>query len=41
MVVTHRNSTQAKWQVENCIDFRKLNVAIKKDPYPLFFTMKC
>ncbi len=24
-----------------CINFRKLNVATKKDPYPLPFTMKC
>ncbi len=25
-------------KLKNCIDFRKLNVATKKDPYPLPFT---
>jgi hypothetical protein len=37
MVVTHNSSTQEKRQVKN-IDFRKLNVTTKKDPYPLPFT---
>jgi hypothetical protein len=37
MVVTHSNSTQKNGKLRICIDFRKLNVATKKDPYPLPF----
>jgi hypothetical protein len=37
MVVTHSNSTKKNGKLKICIDFKKLNVATKKDPYPLPF----
>jgi hypothetical protein len=38
MVVTHSSDTQKNGTLRICIDFRKLNVATKKDPYTLPFT---
>jgi hypothetical protein len=38
MVVTHNSSTQEHGKLRICIDFKKLNVTTKKDPYPLPFT---
>ncbi len=38
MVVTHSSNTQKNGKLRICIDFMKLNVATKKDPYPLPFT---
>jgi hypothetical protein len=38
MVVTHSITTQENGKLRICINFRKLNVATKKDPYPLPFT---
>jgi hypothetical protein len=38
MIVTHSSTTQEKWQAENLYRFQKLNIATKKDPYPLPFT---
>jgi hypothetical protein len=38
MVVTHSSSTQKNGKLKIYIDFKKLNVATKKDPYPLPFT---
>jgi hypothetical protein len=38
VVVTHNSSTQKNGKLRICIDFRKLNTTIKKDPYPLHFT---
>jgi hypothetical protein len=37
MIVTHSSSTKKNGKLKICIDFRKLNVATKKDPYPLPF----
>ncbi len=37
MVITHSNSTQEKWKMWIYIDFKKLNLATKKDPSPLPF----
>jgi len=37
MVITHSNDTQEKWKMQIYIDFRKLNLATKKDPSPLPF----
>jgi hypothetical protein len=37
MVVTHSSSTQKNGKLKICIDFKKLNVATKKDSYPLPF----
>jgi hypothetical protein len=33
MVVLKRNG-----KLQICVDFQKLNIAMKNDPYPLFFT---
>ncbi len=38
MVITHSNSTKKNGKLRNNIDFRKLNITTKKDPYPLPFT---
>jgi hypothetical protein len=38
MVVTHNGSTPKKGKLQICIDFKKPNVATKKDPYLLPFT---
>jgi hypothetical protein len=38
MVVTHNSSAQKNGKLIICVDFIKLNVATKKDPYPLLFT---
>jgi hypothetical protein len=32
------SSAQENGELKICIDYRKLNAAIKKDPYPLPFT---
>jgi hypothetical protein len=38
MVVTHNNNTQEKWQTNYIwINFNKLTIVTKKDPYPLPF----
>jgi hypothetical protein len=37
MVVAHNSSTKKNGKLKIYIDFRKLNVATKKDPYPLPF----
>jgi hypothetical protein len=37
MVVTHSNSTQEKWQIENLHNFFKTKYKHKKNPYPLLF----
>jgi hypothetical protein len=38
MVVTHRVVPKKDGKLKVNIDFKKLNVATKKDPYPLPFT---
>ncbi len=38
MVVTHSSSTPKNGKLKIYIDFKKLNVATKKNPYPLPFT---
>ncbi len=38
MVVTHSTSTQKNGKLKIYIDFKKLNEATKRDPYPLPFT---
>jgi hypothetical protein len=37
MVITHSSSAQKNGKLKICIDFKKRNVATKKDPYPLPF----
>jgi hypothetical protein len=37
MVITYSSSTQKNGKLRICIDFKKLNAATKKDPYPLPF----
>jgi hypothetical protein len=37
MIITHSNSTKKNGKLKICVDFKKLNVATKKDPYPLLF----
>ncbi len=41
MVVTHSIIPKRNGKLKICIDFKKLNVATKKDPYPSPFIMKC
>jgi hypothetical protein len=38
MVVTHKVVSKKNGKLKICIDFKKLNLATKKDPYPLPFT---
>jgi hypothetical protein len=38
MVLTHSNNTNKNGKMRIYIDFRKLNAASKKDPYPLSST---
>ncbi len=37
MVVTHSIIPKRNGKLKICIDFKKLNVATKKDPYPIPF----
>jgi hypothetical protein len=39
MVVIHNSSTQENGKLRIYIDFKKLNLTTKKDPYPLPFTI--
>jgi hypothetical protein len=38
LVITYSGSAKEEWKIENCVDFKKLNKATKKNPYlfPLF-----
>jgi hypothetical protein len=38
MVITYNGSTKKNGKLKICVDFRKLNKATKKDPYPLPFS---
>jgi len=37
MVITIGNCTKEKWQIMLCVDYQKLNLQTKKDPFPLPF----
>jgi hypothetical protein len=38
LALSHYGGTKKNGKLHICVDFQKLNTAIKKDPYPLPFT---